>query len=111
MTDRCARVHDTIRETVERYRDYLPPEEQTRLEVVWDIRREGRAWSGRENPPRWLLLPEKIEIMRGELVTSGTEPIVLLALLLEQVGIDQALCLGDPQLWREAVAELDGAGG
>jgi hypothetical protein len=111
MTDHCAQVHDTIRETVEHYRDYLSQEEQDRLEVVWDIRREGRPWSGRENPPRWLLLPEKIEIMRGELVTSGTEPIALLALLLEQVGIDHALCLGDPQLWRDAIAERHGAGG
>lgn len=111
MTDRCARVHATIRETVELYRDYLSPEEQERLEIVWDIRREGRVWSGPENPPRWLLLPEKIEVMAGELVTSGTEPIALLALLLEQVGIDQALCLGDPRLWREAIAELPGEGG
>lgn len=111
MTDRCERVHAAIREVVELYRENYSLDEDERRDIVWDIRREGRAWVGAENPPRWLLLPEKIEVMGGELVTSGTEPIALLALLLEQVGIDQALCLGDPQRWREAIAELDNTDG
>ncbi len=107
MTDRCERVHAIIRDVVERNR-YLLPGEDHRLDIEWDIRREGHAWSGKENPSRLLLLPEKIEVSRGRLVTAGTEPAALLGLLLEQDGIDQALCLGDQRLWREAIAELDG---
>ena len=42
---------------------------------------------------------------RGEQRVGGVE-ISLLALLLENVGIDAAVHLGDPKLWREAIAEL-----
>lgn len=35
-----------------------------------------------------------------------TQRLTLLALLLENVGVDQAVRLGDPEVWREAVREL-----
>ena len=34
------------------------------------------------------------------------ERLQMLGLLLENVGVDAAVRLGDPQVWRDAVAEL-----
>lgn len=73
---------------------------------TWDIRRRGRAWSGEEARARWALTPEKFEMYRGKLFFSERERRNLLALLLENVGADVAVRLGDPQVWKEAVQQL-----
>lgn len=74
--------------------------------VDWDIRREGRAW-GDEASDRWELTPEKFEMWEGRLFFDEEERILLLGLLLENVGADAAVRLGDPNVWRAAVAALD----
>lgn len=71
----------------------------------WDIRHEGRAW-GEEALARYSLTPEKIEMVRGKLLSSDEERLTLLALLLENVGVDKAVRLGDSAVWREAVDAL-----
>ena len=43
----------------------------------------------------------------GKLYWDDEERLTMLGLLLENVGIDKAIRLGDPQLWREAIAELE----
>ncbi len=73
----------------------------------WDIRREGRTWRGGEGIARLELAPEKIELVRGRLFDTDEQRLTMLALLLENVGIDAAVRLGDPQLWKEAAAELE----
>ena len=73
--------------------------------VDWDIRRTGRAW-GKNAMERYQLTPEKFEMYRGKLFWSDNERLLLLGLLLENVGADAAVRLGDPQVWREAVASL-----
>jgi hypothetical protein len=78
-------------------------------EPRWDIRREGRAW-GAEAMARYELAPEKIEMVRGKLFDSERDRLTMLALLLENVGIDKAVRLGDPRLWREAIDALGAAG-
>lgn len=75
-------------------------------EVDWDFRREGRAW-GDNVRQRYNLTPEKIELIHGKLFCTEAERVVMLGLLLENVGLDKAVRLGDPQSWREAVAALD----
>ena len=75
-------------------------------EIAWDIRREGRAWGAGEAMARFALTPEKFEMDRGKLFWEDAERLTLLALLLENVGIDQAVRLGDPELWRAAVRDL-----
>ncbi len=55
---------------------------------------------------RYYLCPEKLEMIRGRLLWSNRQRITLLALLLENVGADQAVRLGDPEVWRAAVAAL-----
>jgi hypothetical protein len=74
--------------------------------VDWDIRQTGRAW-GDEAHDRFQLTPEKFEMYRGRLFWSDQERLLLLGLLLENVGADAAVRLGDPQVWRDAVASLD----
>jgi hypothetical protein len=52
------------------------------------------------------LTPERFEMHDGKLFLSEEERLTLLALLLENVGIDKAILLGDPSEWRKAIAEL-----
>jgi len=73
--------------------------------VQWDIRRKGRAWRA-EAMARYALTPEKIELIRGKLLWSEQQRLTLLALLLENVGIDKAVRLGDRAAWRAAIADL-----
>jgi hypothetical protein len=75
-------------------------------EVPWDIRREGRAWSKAELRSRYDLTPSKIELIHGKLFWSEEDRLLLLGLLLENVGADRAVRLGDSAVWRAAVAEL-----
>ena len=75
-------------------------------EIQWDIRREGRAWRGEEARERYNLTPEKFEMDEGKLFWSDEERVALLGLLLENVGVDRAVRLGDPTVWRAAVADL-----
>jgi hypothetical protein len=74
--------------------------------VDWDIRREGRAWAGDEALARYELTPEKFEMWKGKLFWDDTQRLTLLALLLENVGVDQAVRLGNPEVWRAAVRDL-----
>ena len=72
----------------------------------WDIRREGRRWVGGEMMARLDGAPEKMEVSGGKLYWSERERLVMLAILLEQCGMDAAVRLGNPRLWRAAVAAL-----
>ena len=74
-------------------------------DVDWDIRREGRAW-GSQTRQRAELRPEKLEIWNGKLLWSDEDRLLLLGLLLENVGADAAVRLGDSKTWRDAVASL-----
>jgi hypothetical protein len=74
--------------------------------MKWDIRREGRAWAGDEALERYALTPEKFEMIEGRLFWSDTDRVNLLAMLLENVGADRAVRLGNPSVWMEAVAGL-----
>jgi len=75
--------------------------------VNWNIQRRGRSWSGDEAMPRFDLTPEKIEMVKGKLFDRDEQRLMMLGLLLENLGADAAVTLGDPQVWRDAVAALD----
>ncbi len=75
------------------------------VDVKWDIRRKGRAW-GDEAMQCYALAPEKLEMVRGKLLWSDEDRLNLLGLLLENVGVDRAVRLGDATVWKEAVVEL-----
>ncbi len=73
----------------------------------WDIRREGRAWQSDLVRDRYHMSPAKIELIEGKLFWSERDRLTMLALLLENVGADVAVRIGDPNVWREAIAALD----
>jgi len=72
----------------------------------WDIRREGHAWTRDNALERFYRAPEKIEMAEGKLFWDDERRLTMLALLLENVGVDAAVRLGDPAVWRAAVADL-----
>ena len=74
--------------------------------IQWDIRREGRSWSEDEVDERYFSAPEKLELLDGKLYDYDEERLHMLACLLENLGADAAVWLGDPQVWRDTVAEL-----
>ncbi|HYJ86202.1 MAG TPA: hypothetical protein VEW46_09120 [Pyrinomonadaceae bacterium] len=72
----------------------------------WDIQREGRVWSHEEFERRIDQAPEKIEYTGG-IFTYEDERLTVLAMLLENLGIDKAVQLGKPEDWKAAIAELE----
>ncbi|MBC8102165.1 MAG: hypothetical protein H7Z41_06210 [Cytophagales bacterium] len=72
----------------------------------WKIEREGRAWGAQEIAARQTLSPVKIELFQGKLFFSEDDRLLLLGLLLENVGTDKAVTLGDPAAWKTAIAAL-----
>jgi hypothetical protein len=75
--------------------------------IDWDIRREGRAWKAGEVRQRYEMTPEKMELIEGKLFWTEEDRLIMLGLLLENVGIDKAIRLGDPNVWREAISHLE----
>ena len=73
----------------------------------WDIRAEGRAWTEEEALARYELTPEKIELIDGKLLWDDEERVLLLALLLENVGANVAVRLGNANVWRAAIERLE----
>jgi hypothetical protein len=72
----------------------------------WDIRREGREWQGEEFDKRIYQAPEKIEFVGG-IFTDEVHRLTVLAMLLENLGIDKAVRLGNPKDWKAAISELE----
>ena len=72
---------------------------------TWDIRRAGYAW-GNEAISRYEMTPEKTEMVAGKLYGTEEERLTMLALLLENVGTDKAVRIGNPDIWRAAVDGL-----
>ncbi len=72
-------------------------------EQYWDIRREGRAWSEAEAMAKLDILPGKLDMTLGKLCLDEAQRLVLLAALLENIGLDMAVRLADAELWSQAV--------
>ncbi|MCP3956701.1 MAG: hypothetical protein GY719_02495 [bacterium] len=72
----------------------------------WDIRSAGRTWTREEVRQRYDLTPEKMELIEGRLFWTDEERVRMLGLLLENVGAERAVRLGDAEVWRAAVATL-----
>ena len=73
--------------------------------VEKEIRRE-RVWSHEEFNRRIYQAPEKIEYTGG-IFTYEDERLTVLAMLLENLGIDKAVQLGNLEDWKAAIAELE----
>lgn len=71
----------------------------------WRIGREGREWNGEEFDKRIYQAPEKIEYVGGIFIDER-QRLTVLAMLLENLGIDKAVQLGNPEDWKAAISEL-----
>jgi hypothetical protein len=72
----------------------------------FNIQRQGRKWSPPEIEKKYLeLCPEKIELIEGKMFWTDEQRLNMLAMLLENVGMDAAVRLGDPALWKQAIDE------
>lgn len=69
----------------------------------FDIRREGRRWTKEESERRLYQAPEKIEFVGG-IFASERERLTVLAMLLENLGIDKVIQLGKLDDWKAAIA-------
>lgn len=75
----------------------------------FDIRREGRAWTAEEIEAKHRpheTVPEKMELIGGKLFWTDEQRTTMLGWMLEQLGADAAVRLGDPEVWRGAVEEM-----
>ena len=72
----------------------------------WDIRREGRRWTKEEFERRIYQAPEKIEFVEG-IFASERERLTVLAMLLENLGIDKVVRFGKLGDWKAAIADLE----
>jgi hypothetical protein len=74
--------------------------------MMFNIQRRGRKWSRAEIEQKYHeLCPEKIELSEGKMFWTDEQRLNMLALLLENVGMDAAVSLGDPKLWKQAIEE------
>ena len=83
----------------------MEPDESSSA-VQWNIQRQERSWTREEWDARREWTPDKNEMIRGKLYWRDEDRLTMLALLLENLGADRAVRLGDPRVWREAVAAL-----
>ncbi|CAN5751628.1 MAG: hypothetical protein H0T77_01135 [Pyrinomonadaceae bacterium] len=60
----------------------------------WKIEREGHEWKGDEFNKRIYQAPEKIEYVGAIFVDEG-ERLTVLAMLLENLGVDKAVQIGN----------------
>jgi hypothetical protein len=77
-----------------------PPEAGT-----FDIGLEGRRWKVDRFLELETILPEKMELIDGKLFWSERERLGMLAAMLEQVGLVDAVKLAPKELWLEALQQ------
>jgi hypothetical protein len=73
------------------------------VDPPWDIRLEGRRWTVDLFHARGDALPEKMELIDGRLFWSQRERLAMLAALLENVGLAEAVRLAPREHWLEAL--------
>ncbi len=96
----------------ETYDDDLEDTEEQLVPIAWNIERQGRAWTVEEYEPRVNRLIElKFETRNGKLFWSEDTRRMILAMLLENCGMDAAVQMGNLEKWRAAIeaAERDAA--
>ena len=72
--------------------------------MEFNIQRQGHKWTRSEVEQKYRkLCPEKIELIEGKMFWTDEQRLNMLALLLENVGMDAAVRLGDPTLGKQAI--------
>lgn len=73
----------------------------------FDIRTVGRHWTADEMQQHHDELPARLEMMNGMLCLDDEQRLTLLGALLEHVGTERAVRLGDLNVWKAAVAQRE----
>jgi len=78
----------------------------------WQIGLKGQRWDWESGhaEERYELTPSKVELVDGKLFWNDEQRLLMLGLLLENLGIEAAMTLGDPAVWRAGAARLPEAG-
>lgn len=75
-------------------------------EVDWEFDLKGHAWT--KPRERYDLIPEiKFEMIEGKLFWDDETRLLVIGLLIENVGLEKVVKLGNPEAWREAVNRLE----
>ena len=74
--------------------------------AAWDIRREGRRWTREEWDRRLYQAPEKIEFA-GVIFNNDRERLTVLAMLLENLGMEAAVRFGNLDDWKAVIADRE----
>lgn len=78
-------------------------------DVAWHLSRQGRSWSADEMVAKLDLLPAKLEALGGKVCLTVEQRLVLLAALIENIGTDIVVALGDLDIWRASIAAREQA--
>jgi hypothetical protein len=74
--------------------------------VDWEFDLKGHPWKNAWE--RYDLIPEtKFEMMDGKLFWNDETRLLLIGLLIENVGLEKVVKLGNADAWREAVKGLE----
>lgn len=86
-------------------KDEYPPNP---LSIQWQFGREPIDWGDLPGScqGRYELTPDKIELIHGKLFWEDDVRLIMVGLLLENLGIDKVMQLGDPRAWKDAAAAL-----
>ncbi len=76
--------------------------------IDWRFGRGPIDWRDLPGGPsaRYELSPGRTEMIDAKLFCCDEERLVMFGLLLENLGLDKVMQLGDPQVWKEAAAAL-----
>lgn len=55
---------------------------------------------------RYELSPGKIEMVEGKLFWSDADRLIMVGLLIENLGVDKVMQLGNPAIWKKAAFAL-----
>jgi hypothetical protein len=76
--------------------------------IDWRIARDAIDWADVTGgyQARYERSPQKIELIHGKLFMGEEQRLIMVGLLLENLGLDKVMQLGDPRVWKEAAAAL-----
>lgn len=74
--------------------------------VQWKFGRVGREWTEAEFEARLEIAPEKIEYVDG-IFANDHERLAVLAMLIENLGIDRVVEHGDVGDWKAAIGDRE----
>ncbi len=85
--------------------DAWPPDPHA---IHWRFGRAPIDWGDLPGGPiaRYELSPGRTEMIDAKIFACDEERLIMVGLLLENLGVDKVMQLGDPRMWKDAAAAL-----